>query len=682
MRTRPPSENNLSFCGAHMRNQGNIDELKRRLPRLETTVPNLFSKTASEMAGPCPKCGGEDRFIVNTATQRFWCRPCKWRGDVIDYNCFDEGLDLKGLMQAYGVGGKNGSKPPSRGLKPGPAEGKSTASPARPPATPDYQQQWDAFKEAKPTSQILANMHERKIDVALPYLLKHDLIRFKPEFEYLFPGFDDTGNLVAVQHKSVNKGIEPKFFKGSTGKEAVYPLQGDVDGPTVVTGAPIDSISALLATKFSTLSTFSESYSRETFISKLKHLKDSNVVVFFDNDDKGKAGASKILKAFPGFRLVDWSLAPQGMKDVNDLRKAGHDDIIKKMIDEAKAPERPAEEKQAELRVHTLESIYVRDIEVDPILDGLWNAGDAVIIAANSGVGKSIIAQDIAMHLGAGMPYLWGRFKIPKLRTVLFAQSENSPFPVKERTQKKCAGCPDFLRGLQNVFFAGLDDDIQLVGQINDDDSHLSTKIKMCAEMIKKDTGKPPDIVCFDPLISYHSGDENSNAEMRRTLDRFGLLCRQIGATPLIVHHNNRLGDIRGAAAIRDWTRVLIKLTRIEKTVGDRPQIKFVNDKQSNMAEVRPFVLEMDENLNFTPLELVDTLGDKAAGHCLTVIEVLKSMGGTCLSQKELVAEICNLSRVSPPTARRHIDTAVENGFIQRKEYAHNGLKKIEYTTT
>jgi hypothetical protein len=126
----------------------------------------------------------------------------------------------------------------------------------------------------------------------------------------------------------------------------------------------------------------------------------------------------------------------------------------------------------------------------------------------------------------------------------------------------------------------------------------------------------------------------------------------------------------------------LIKLTRIEKTVGDRPQIKFVNDKQSNMAEVRPFVLEMDENLNFTPVELVDTLGDKTAGHCLTVVEVLKSMGGICLSQKELVAEICNLSRVSHPTARRHIDTAVENGFIQRKEYEHNGYKKIQYSTT
>jgi hypothetical protein len=138
-----------------MRNQGNIDELKRRLPRLETTVPNLFSKTASEMAGPCPKCGGKDRFIINTADQRFWCRQCKWHGDVIDYNCFDEGLDLKGLMQAYGVGGKNGSKPPTGGQpKTGLAEGKGSSSYVRKAAGasnhPYYRQQWDLFKDAHP----------------------------------------------------------------------------------------------------------------------------------------------------------------------------------------------------------------------------------------------------------------------------------------------------------------------------------------------------------------------------------------------------------------------------------------------------------------------------------------------------------------------------------------------------
>lgn len=38
-----------------------------------------------EYAGPCPACGGEDRFHVVAATGRFYCRQCRPRGgDVID----------------------------------------------------------------------------------------------------------------------------------------------------------------------------------------------------------------------------------------------------------------------------------------------------------------------------------------------------------------------------------------------------------------------------------------------------------------------------------------------------------------------------------------------------------------------------------------------------------------------
>jgi len=37
-----------------------------------------------ERAGPCPRCGGDDRFSINTAKQVFNCRKCGGRGDVID----------------------------------------------------------------------------------------------------------------------------------------------------------------------------------------------------------------------------------------------------------------------------------------------------------------------------------------------------------------------------------------------------------------------------------------------------------------------------------------------------------------------------------------------------------------------------------------------------------------------
>jgi hypothetical protein len=48
---------------------------------------------ANEWAGPCPDCGGDDRFAVNTRKQIFNCRGCGAKGGVIDL-----------VMLALGVG--------------------------------------------------------------------------------------------------------------------------------------------------------------------------------------------------------------------------------------------------------------------------------------------------------------------------------------------------------------------------------------------------------------------------------------------------------------------------------------------------------------------------------------------------------------------------------------------------
>ena len=48
----------------------------------------LKLKTGSEYAGPCPFCGGTDRFIVHANKGdggRYWCRQCKESGDSIQY---------------------------------------------------------------------------------------------------------------------------------------------------------------------------------------------------------------------------------------------------------------------------------------------------------------------------------------------------------------------------------------------------------------------------------------------------------------------------------------------------------------------------------------------------------------------------------------------------------------------
>jgi AAA domain/CHC2 zinc finger len=61
------------------------DELARRGVRL---------KGQKERAGPCPHCGGTDRFSINTAKQVYNCRGCGRGGDVIDLVQHLDGVDF------------------------------------------------------------------------------------------------------------------------------------------------------------------------------------------------------------------------------------------------------------------------------------------------------------------------------------------------------------------------------------------------------------------------------------------------------------------------------------------------------------------------------------------------------------------------------------------------------------
>ncbi len=55
----------------------------------------LAKATATELAGPCPVCGGTDRFAINTRTDLWNCRQCGGRGHgVIDLVVFAYGVSF------------------------------------------------------------------------------------------------------------------------------------------------------------------------------------------------------------------------------------------------------------------------------------------------------------------------------------------------------------------------------------------------------------------------------------------------------------------------------------------------------------------------------------------------------------------------------------------------------------
>jgi len=83
-----------------------IRRLKEALPPFNA-LSDLKRKTATESAGPCPLCGGTDRFYVRDG--KAFCRQC-WPkgGDIIDWHCRIDGMDLADLFKKYGITRGNG----------------------------------------------------------------------------------------------------------------------------------------------------------------------------------------------------------------------------------------------------------------------------------------------------------------------------------------------------------------------------------------------------------------------------------------------------------------------------------------------------------------------------------------------------------------------------------------------
>src|SRR5258708_5777702 len=93
------------------------DEIARRGIKLNGRGP--------ERCGPCPKCGGTDRFAINTSKQVWNCRGCQRGGDVIsliqhvDGCTFDAAVATLSRQDPTGWGnGENAAPdPPNRVLK-------------------------------------------------------------------------------------------------------------------------------------------------------------------------------------------------------------------------------------------------------------------------------------------------------------------------------------------------------------------------------------------------------------------------------------------------------------------------------------------------------------------------------------------------------------------------------------
>lgn len=292
----------------------------------------------------------------------------------------------------------------------------------------------------------------------------------------------------------------------------------------------------------------------------------------------------------------------------------------------------------------SMEEIEAMEFEERPVIEGLLDEMENLVVIGPSNIGKSLFTLHIAMALsdpeianigGINLnhkPRVFGKFPIAAPRRILFLQSENTSKATNKRVKKLLRDRPELRRTMSGIVMPTTDKnkrEVRIHGPIN------SSFFDTARTIIRKSRA---DVVIIDPLISFHDADENDNVAMRTALDRFNDLSRSVGAALIIVHHTGKNAEAggRGASAIKDWYDNAIVLTRASSS-EDRFVLKVTHDKSRNYEIQKPFYLERTKSLDFVAVdnpevylayEAVQEAGGHITGGPKALIEAMKGISG------------------------------------------------------
>jgi RecA-family ATPase len=348
----------------------------------------------------------------------------------------------------------------------------------------------------------------------------------------------------------------------------------------------------------------------------------------------------------------------------------------------------------------TFKEILDNPVDQEWIIEGLIMKGDATLIHAPGGVGKSMLVLYIALHLAAHgtdprnpLNTIFGRFPVPKPRATLFIQAENSTAAMHQRIHAMTTGNPTLKNGLSSVRILSQYQDTTITGKRFSDPKFCDSVVKSIKDIEKN--GIEIDLLIIDPLISFLDGNENDSVETRATLDGISRVASQANVTPIVIHHANKTGnEYRGSTSINDWTRNRISLKPEEGTKPDTKQkssslipklkksklIKVAHEKCNNFEFFESFLLEMGSDLNFRLVE--KQLSEKDTKNCEQVVQALKKIGGNADSQNVLAKAYAEAFEISEATAKRHIKNAEKAGYICKEPTVQAGKDTYVYSLT
>lgn len=191
--------------------------------------------------------------------------------------------------------------------------------------------------------------------------------------------------------------------------------------------------------------------------------------------------------------------------------------------------------------------------------------GGCILLVGDVKTFKSYLSMAIGYDCARGVPVL-GRYSVPRPLTVLYVEAEVGPYELKERGS------------YINVDPAVGGEMFKVISK--DSNIQLDTQDGM-ATLVEAMTATQPDILILDPIVEFHSQNENLAVEMKKMLHPIRRIMNRTNMGLILVHHTAKMSEYRQGnnpqsargSYFAGMANTIINITKPIPTKDDRIQL-------------------------------------------------------------------------------------------------------------